>query len=210
MDPAYRFAHAGYLPSRPQGHFVSARAPWQPSVAGSRTHFPAEQISMNLSVIQNPAPSLKDRPAHAQPLAGTGISAGAYAGGDWSASGGDGAGWARAAESKRALIKIDLASIVSTIVPPLLTRCLRMHAVDDNQRWRHLHRRQPRTFPLFKQPFSNIRRRQGCPTGARPPTAEHQDTAELRRGDRQVSPAARGEACRVARMEPTGRATCPP
>ncbi len=43
--------------------------------------------------------------------------AGAYAGGDWSASGGDGAGWARAAESKRALIKIDLASIVSTIVP---------------------------------------------------------------------------------------------
>jgi hypothetical protein len=46
--------------------------------------------------------------------------------------------------------------------------------------------------------------RQGCPTGERPPAAEHQDTAELRQGDRQVSPAARGDACRVARMEPNG------
>jgi hypothetical protein len=89
---------------------VSARAPRQPSEATSCTHFPAVQICITLSATQNPAPSLKDRPAHAQPLAGTGTSAGKYGGG-WSASGGDGAGWARAAESNRALIKIDLASI---------------------------------------------------------------------------------------------------
>ena len=88
---------------------MSASAPWQPSEAFSRIHFPAAQICMTLSAIQNPAPSLKDRPAHAQPLAGTGRR---YVGGSWSASGGgDGAGWARAAESKRALIKIVLASI---------------------------------------------------------------------------------------------------
>jgi len=113
---------------------VSARAPRQPSEATSCTHFPAVQICITLSATQNPAPSLKDRPAHAQPLAGTGTSAGKYGGG-WSASWGDGAGWARAAESNRALIKIDLASIRISIIAP---RSPVVDALPSNaRRWIH-------------------------------------------------------------------------
>jgi hypothetical protein len=37
-----------------------------------------------------------------------------------------------------------------------------MHAVDDNQRWRHLPIvGNPRTFALFRQPFSNVRGARG-------------------------------------------------
>jgi hypothetical protein len=175
---------------------VSASAPWQPSEAFSRIHFPAAQICMTLSAIQNPAPSLKDRPAHAQPLAGTGRR---YVGGSWSASGGgDGAGWARAAESKRALIKIVLASIriIAPFVdaPPshaghrIIIRDYDTSIVGNRE-----------LFHFSRCRFRMSARRQGCPTGERPPATEHQDTAELRQGNRQqVSRAAVGGLTRPA------------
>jgi len=50
---------------------VSARAPWQLSEF-SRDHFPIVQVCKILSATQNPAPSLKGRPAQTQPLGGSG------------------------------------------------------------------------------------------------------------------------------------------
>jgi hypothetical protein len=50
----------------------------------------------------------------------------------WAPSAGDGAGWAWAAESKRAPIKIDRAGIVGIIVPPLLMRWIRRGSIHSN------------------------------------------------------------------------------
>jgi hypothetical protein len=101
---------------------------------------------------------------------------------------GDAAGWARAAENNRALIKIDLASIVSTAAPHLFdalpshARCWIMIRDGDTS---IVGNRE--LFHFSSSRFRMSARRQGCPTGERPPAAEHQGTAELRRGDRQVS-----------------------
>jgi hypothetical protein len=90
---------------------------------------------MILSAMQNPAPSLKDRPAQTQPLGGTGSVAGSGTniGGSSEAVGGDGAGWAWAAENSSALIKIVLASIVIIIAAPshYNQRDYRIHHVQD-------------------------------------------------------------------------------
>jgi hypothetical protein len=65
---------AAAIPVTSQNHLVLDMAPRQPSVAFSRTHFPAAQICMTLSATQKPAPSLNERLAQAQPLGGTGTS----------------------------------------------------------------------------------------------------------------------------------------
>jgi hypothetical protein len=78
-----------------QVHLVSARAPRQPSEF-SRDHFPIEQVCRSLSATQNPAPSLKGRPAQTQPLGGSGTMTGIGSNIDAACDppSGDGAGWA--------------------------------------------------------------------------------------------------------------------
>jgi hypothetical protein len=89
---------------------------------GVIVHRPAVQLSISFVATQNCAPSLNDRPAHTQPLSGSGIWAGA--GKAITGSGGEiitsrGANWAEAGLDKAVA---PAATISSFLMPNSLLR----------------------------------------------------------------------------------------